>query len=75
MSSHNRSRKTLWDILPAGVISVVGGFVIAAVLATIAGFDYSNGYLHRGSGMAIMSLPIATIPLAGFLIDYFRSGK
>ena len=62
------------DILSTDVISIVGAFAIAAVPATVAVTDFSNGHLYRGFSFAGMAFLIVGIPLAGFLFDYLRSG-
>ena len=75
VGSHDRHPGKRRDILPADVISIVGGFAIAAVPATVAAMDFSNGHLYRGSSFAGMAFLIAGIPSVGFLFDYLRSGE
>lgn len=76
MSRHNRHRRgKRRDILPADVISIAGGFAIAAVPAIVAGFDFSNGHLYRGFSFAGMAFLIAALPLGAFLFQYLRGGE
>lgn len=59
------------DILSTDVISIVGA--IAAVPATVAVTDFSNGHFYRGFSFAGMAFLIAGIPSVGFLFDHLRS--
>lgn len=61
------------DILPTDVISIVGAIAIAAMPATAAVTDFSNGHLYRGFSFAGMAFLIAGIPSVGFLFDHLRS--
>ena len=75
MSQHNPNSKKRRDILPTGVISIVGAIAIAAVPATVAVVDFSNGHLYRGFSFAGMAFLIAALPLGAFLFQYLRGGE
>ena len=75
VGSHDRHPGKRRDILPADVISIAGGFAIAAVPATVAVVDFSNGHLYRGFSFAGMAFLIAALPLGAFLFQYLRGGE
>jgi hypothetical protein len=72
MSQKQQNGKKRRDILPTNIISIVGAIAIAAVPATVADFDFTNGHLYRGSSFAGMAFLIAALPLGAFLFQYLR---